>query len=119
VVPAGGLSLDHERWICGSRKFLFPVKVLSKLFRRLFLEMLEKAYAAGKLQFFSDLAPLIDPATFARYLAPLHDQKWVVYAKPPFGGPQHVLEYLGRYTHRVAISNWRLRTLENDQVSFE
>ena len=119
VVPAGGLSADHERWICGSRKFLFPVKVLSKLFRRLFLQALEKAFAAGKLQFFGDLAPLYDPAAFARYLAPLHDQKWVVYARAPFGGPQHVLQYLGRYTHRVAISNGRLRALENDQVSFE
>ena len=119
VVPAGGLSADHERWIYGSRKFLLPVKVLSKRFRRLLLAALEKAYAAGKLRFSGDLAPLCDPAAFARYLAPLHDRKWVVYAKAPFGGPQHVLEYLGRYTHRVAISNGRLRTLENDQVSFE
>ena len=119
VVPAGGLSSDHERWIAGSRKFLFPVKVLSALFRRLFLQALEKAHAAGKLQFFGDLAPLSDPTAFARYLAPLRDQKWVVYAKAPFGGPQHVLQYLGRYTHRVAISNWRLLALENGQVSFE
>jgi hypothetical protein len=113
------LSADHEHWISGSRKFLFPVKVLSKRFRRLFLQALEKAYAAGKLRFCGDLAPLCDPAAFARYLAPLHDQKWVVYAKKPFGGPQHVLEYLARYTHRVAISNGRLRALENHQVSFE
>jgi len=119
VVPAGGLSVDHERWISGSRKFLFPVKVLSKLFRRLFLQALEQAFTAGKLQFCGDLAPLCDPAAFARYLAPLRDQKWVVYAKAPFGGPQHVLQYLGRYTHRVAISNWRLRALQNDQVCFE
>ena len=119
VVPAGGLSADHERWIPGSRKYLFPVKVLSKLFRRLLLAALEKAFRAGKLQFFGDLATLCDAAAFARYLAPLKQQKWVVYAKAPFGGPQHVLEYLGRYTHRVAISNWRIQTLENDQVSFE
>ena len=119
VVPAGGLSADHERWIRGSRKFLFPVKVLSKLFRRLLLAALEKAHAAGKLHFFADIAALRDPAAFARYLAPLHLQKWVVYAKPPFGGPQQVLQYLGRYTHRVAISNWRIRASQNDQVSFE
>jgi hypothetical protein len=117
--PAGGLSADHQRWICGSRKFLFPVKVLSQLFRRLFLERLEQAYAAGKLRCCGDLAPLADPAAFARYLAPLQDRKWVVYAKAPFGGPQQVLHYLGRYTHRVAIANRRLRTLENHQVSFE
>jgi len=119
VVPAGGLSADHERWIPGSRKFLLPVKVLSARFRRLFLEALAKAHAAGELQFFGDLAPLRDPSAFARYLAPLKYQKWVVYAKAPFGGPQHVLEYLGRYTHRVAISNRRLLALENGQVSFE
>jgi hypothetical protein len=119
VVPAGGLSADHERWIPGSRKFLLPVKVLSTRFRRLFLAALAQAHAAGKLQFFGDLQPLHDPPAFARYLAPLQHKKWVVYAKAPFGGPQHVLEYLGRYTHRVAISNRRLLALENGQVSFE
>ena len=119
VVPAGGLSADHERWIAGSRKFLLPVKVLSARFRRLFLKALAQAHAAGKLQFFGDLAPLADPPAFARYLAPLQHKKWVVYAKAPFGGPQHVLEYLGRYTHRVAISHRRLLALENGQVSFE
>ena len=119
VVPAGGLSSDHERWIPGSRKFLFPVKVLSALFRRLFLAALEKAYAVGKLQFFGDLSSLSDPAAFARYLTPLKFNQWVVYAKAPFGGPQHVLDYLGRYTHRIAISNWRLLALENGMVSFE
>src|ERR1039458_6855786 len=119
VVPAGGLSADHERWIPGSRKFLLPVKVLSTRFRRLFLAALAQAHAAGQLQFFGDLQPLHDPPAFARYLAPLQHKKWVVYAKAPFGGPQHVLEYLGRYTHRVAISNRRLLALENGQVSFE
>jgi Putative transposase len=119
VVPAGGLSADHERWIPGSRKFLLPVKVLSARFRRLFLEALARAHAAGELQFFGDILSLADPQAFARYLAPLKHKKWVVYAKAPFGGPQHVLEYLGRYTHRVAISNRRLLALENGQVSFE
>ncbi|MBZ5627200.1 MAG: IS91 family transposase, partial [Acidobacteriia bacterium] len=119
VVPAGGLSADHERWIAGRRRFLLPVKALSRLFRRLFLKALEKAYATAKLQFFGDLQPLADPRAFARYLAPLQKKKWVVYAKAPFGGPPHVLEYLGRYTHRVAISNRRLLALQNGQVSFE
>lgn len=117
VVPGGGLSADHDRWIHGGRRFLLPVKVLSHLFRRLMLEALGKAHAAGQLQFFGDLEPLRDPQAFARYLAPLSKCKWVVYAKAPFGGPQHVLEYLGRYTHRVAISNRRLLALEDGQVS--
>jgi Putative transposase. len=119
VVPGGGLSPDQDRWIAGNRKFLLPIKVLSARFRRLFLEALAKAYAAGELHFFGDLTPLCDPTAFARYLAPLQDKKWVVYAKAPFGGPQHVLEYLGRYTHRVAISNRRLLALQDGQVSFE
>jgi hypothetical protein len=102
----------------GSRKFLLPVKILSARFRRLFLLALAQAHAAGELQFFGDIAPLADPPAFARYLAPLQHKKWVVYAKAPFGGPQHVLEYLGRYTHRVAISNRRLLALENGRVSF-
>jgi len=118
VVPGGGLSADQDRWIPGRRRYLLPVKVLSRLFRRLFLEALEEAYTAGQLQFFGELAELRDPAAFLRYLAPVQKQEWVVYAKPPFGGPQHVLEYLGRYTHRVAISNRRLLALEQDQVSF-
>ena len=87
-------------------RFLLPVRVLSRLFRRLFLQALEKAYAAGKLQFFGELRIAArSRSAFARYLAPLRRTDWVIYAKPPFGGPQHVLEYLGRYTHRVAISN--------------
>jgi hypothetical protein len=92
--------------------------VLSALFRRLFLEALNQAYTAGKLQFFGDLAELSAPSRFARFLAPLEKSKWVVYAKPPFGGPEKVLEYLGRYTHRVAISNRRLIALEDGQVTF-
>jgi hypothetical protein len=117
VVPGGGLSPDHDRWIHGRRKYLLPAKVLSRRFRRLFPTALEKAYAAGKFQFFGDLQPLRDPQAFANYLGPLRKREWVVYAKAPFGGPQHVLDYLGRYTHRVAISNRRLLALENGEVS--
>jgi hypothetical protein len=119
IVPGGGLSADHDRWIPSRPGFFLPVKVLSRLFRRLFLEALEKAYAAGQLQFFGALEPLRDPPAFARYLTPLKNTDWVVYAKPPFGGPQQVLQYLGRYTHRVAISNRRLLALEDGQVSFQ
>jgi hypothetical protein len=119
VVPGGGLSPPHDRWIHSRRRFLLPVRVLSALFRRLFLEALESAYAQGKLQWFGELEGLRDPDSFASFLAPLKKAPWVVYAKPPFGGPQHVLEYLGRYTHRVAISNRRLLQLEDGQVSFQ
>ena len=118
VVPGGGLSADHQRWIAGRRRFLLPVKVLSRRFRRLFLLALCQAHVAGQLQFFGQLAGLHDPQAFARFLAPLQKSKWVVYARAPFGGPQHVIEYLGRYTHRVAISNRRLLSMENGQVSF-
>jgi hypothetical protein len=118
VVTGGGLSADDDRWISGRRRFLLPVKVLSRCFRRLLLPALLQAHASGQLQFFGELQPLADPHAFARYLAPLEKKKWVVYAKAPFGGPQHVLEYLGRYTHRVAISNGRLLALENGHVSF-
>jgi hypothetical protein len=118
VVPGGGLSPDHEGWIAAPRKFLLPVKVLSRRFRRLVLKALAKAHADGALQFFGALESLRDPSAFARFLAPLEHKEWVVYAKPPFGGPAHVLEYLGRYTHRVAISNQRLLALQDGQVSF-
>jgi hypothetical protein len=118
VVPGGGLSPEADAWINGRRRFLLPVKVLSALFRRLFLEDLQRAHSAGKLEFFADLAELADPSRFARCLAPLGKSKWVVYAKPPFGGPRKVLEYLGRYTHRVAISNSRLLAIEDQQVTF-
>ena len=118
VVPGGGLSADQDRWISGRRRYLLPVKVLSNFFRKVFLKALEQAYAAGQLRFFGDLQSLRDPLAFATYLAPLKKCTWVVYAKPPFGGPQHVLEYLGRYTHRVAISNRRLLALADGQVSF-
>jgi hypothetical protein len=119
VVPGGGLSMDHDRWIRGRRRFLLPVKVLSRFFRGVFLDALEKAHAAGQLQFFGALESLRDPQAFAGYLAPLRQSEWVVYAKAPFGGPQHVLQYLGRYTHRVAISNRRLLALQDGQVSFQ
>jgi hypothetical protein len=118
VVPGGGLTPDHERWAAARRRFLLPVRVLSRLFRRLMLAALEKAHTDGTLQFFGDLEPLRDPAAFARFLAPMKFKDWVVYAKPPFGGPSRVLEYLGRYTHRVAISNQRLLALQEGQVSF-
>jgi hypothetical protein len=118
VVPGGGLSPDRKRWIAAPRRFLLPVKVLSRLFRRLVLEALRKAHADGTLHFFGALEPLRDSDAFARFLGPLKYKKWVVYAKPPFGGPAHVLEYLGRYTHRVAISNQRLLALQEGQVSF-
>ena len=119
VVPGGGLSSDRQRWIGCRPGFFLPVRVLSRLFRRLFLEQLQKAFDQDQLQFFGDLEPLADVQAFARHLAPLQEAEWVVYAKPPFGGPQQVLEYLGRYTHRVAISNPRLLALENGQVSFQ
>jgi len=119
VVAGGGLSIDHDRWIWCHPGFFLPVRVLSRLFRRLFLEALEKLFQQDLLRFFSKLEPLHDPAAFARYLAPLREVEWVVHAKPPFGGPQQVLQYLGRYTHRVAISNQRLLAFQNDQVSFQ
>jgi Putative transposase/Transposase zinc-binding domain len=118
VVPGGGLSPDHRRWIAAKRRFLLPVKVLSPLFRRLVLEALTKAHTEGSLRLFGDLQALRDPGEFARFLTPLEHKNWVVYAKPPFGGPARVLEYLGRYTHRVAISNQRLLALQDGQVSF-
>jgi hypothetical protein len=118
VVPGGGLSADGERWISCRPGFFLPVRVLSRLFRRLFLAQLQEAFDAGHLRFFKTLDPLKVPGDFARYLAPVRRAEWVVYAKPPFGGPQHVLNYLGRYTHRVAISNNRLIDFADGKVSF-
>jgi hypothetical protein len=118
VVPGGGISLDGSRWVACRPGFFLPVRVLSRRFRNLYLRYLEESYAAGKLQFSGELQPLSDPKSFARYVAPLKSSEWVVYAKPPFGGPDRVLEYLGRYTHRVAISNDRLKELKDGQVSF-
>jgi hypothetical protein len=118
VVPGGGLSPDGTRWIACRPGFFLPVRVLSRLFRRLFLEYLEKAFAAGTLRFSASLAALHDPHAFAEYLAPTRRTEWVVYAKPPFGGPRQVLDYVGRYTHRVAISNHRLLDLDAAHVTF-
>ena len=119
VVPGGGISADGSRWISCRPGFFLPVRVLSRLFRRLFLEDLDKAFQSGKLQFFHSLEALQNPQEFARYLAPVRKAEWVVYAKPPFAGPQQVLDYVGRYTHRVAISNHRLLDIENGHVQFQ
>jgi hypothetical protein len=119
VVPGGGICPDSDRWIACRPGFFLPVRVLSRLFRRLFLEALDHAFAAGKLHFFGELEALNEAASFAQYLAPVRQAEWVVYAKPPFGGPQRVLDYLGRYTHRVAISNHRLLDIQNGQVTFQ
>ena len=118
IVPGGGLSPDGTRWIACRPGFFLPVKVLSRLFRRLFLEGLIRLHKAGKLRFFGDLVELADPAVFAAHLAPLRKINWVVYAKQPFGGPEAVLAYLSRYTHRVAISNHRLVSADANTVAF-
>jgi|TARA_B100000315_G_C14567889_1_gene583902 hypothetical protein len=118
IVPGGGLSPDGSRWITCRPSFFLPVRVLSRLFRRLFLQELRAAHHAGDLHFFSDLAPLAEARAFAAHLAPLGNTDWVVYAKRPFGGPEAVLAYLGRYTHRVAIANSRLVGIEDGRVSF-
>ncbi len=118
IVPGGGLSPDGKRWKSCRPGFFLPVKVLSRLFRRLFLEGLAKLHQAGKLRFFGDLAKLANPEAFAAYLAPLCKTNWIVYAKPPFGGPEAVLAYLSRYTHRVAISNHRLVSADAETVTF-
>jgi hypothetical protein len=118
IVPGGGLSLDGERWVACRPGFLLPVRVLSRLFRRLFLSKLTYAHAAGHLQFFGAHAGLSDRRAFAGFLAPLRRKNWFVYAKPPFAGPEAVLAYLSRYTHRVAISNSRLICLDERGVTF-
>lgn len=118
LVPGGGLSADGTRWIACRPGFFLPVRVLSRLFRRLFLEHLQAAHAAGRLSFFGNLAGLADAAAFARRVAELRRTEWVVYAKRPFAGPAQVLSYLGRYTHRVAISNSRLVKLDDGRVTF-
>lgn len=118
IVPGGGMSSDGARWIGCKPGFFLHVRVLSRLFRRLFLEGLLALHRAGKLAFFGDLAGLSVPQAFAAYLAPLRKTEWVVYAKPPFGGPEAVLAYLSRYTHRVAISNTRLISADAETVAF-
>ena len=119
VVPGGGLSLDGKRWVACRKGFLVSVKVLSRLFRRLFLEGLAKLHKEGKLTFFGSLSRLADPDAFVTHLAPLRKTNWVVYAKQPFGGPEAVLAYLSRYTHRIAISNHRLISADADTVAFK
>jgi hypothetical protein len=118
IVPGGGLAIDGERWIGCRPGFFLPVRVLSRLFRRRFLEQLAYAHRAGQLQFFGDDAVLADPQAFRQWLAPLRACEWVVYAKRPFAGPEAVLAYLSRYTHRVAISNSRLRAFDKRGVTF-
>ena len=119
IVPGGGISLDGEKWVSCRPGFFLPVRVLSRLFRRLFLEKLVAAHQAGELQFFGNHAALTDAQAFAAYLAPLRNSEWVVYSKRPFGGPKEVLRYLARYTHRVAISNRRLIALDDNGVTFK
>jgi hypothetical protein len=118
IVPGGGISIDGSSWVRCRSGFLLPVRVLSTLFRRLMLEKLAAAHAAGKLQFFGEHAHLAAAAAFAACLAPLKTTRWFVYSKRPFAGPQAVLAYLARYTHRVAISNRRLVALDADGVTF-
>jgi hypothetical protein len=118
IVPGGGISLDGQRWISCRPGFFLPVRVLSRLFRRLFLEKLMAAHEAGRLQFFRDHAQLAERGAFTAYLAPLRKAEWVVYSKRPFGGPEAVLAYLSRYTHRVAIANSRLIALDDAGVTF-
>jgi hypothetical protein len=118
VVPGGGISPDGTRWISCRPDFFLPVPVLSRLFRRLFLNYLTKAFDAGTLQFFSSLEPLQMRRAFLRHIAPARKIDWVVYAKPPFAGPDDVLKYVARYTHRVAISNDRLLGVEDGEVRF-
>jgi hypothetical protein len=118
LVPGGGIAPDGKSWIACRPGFFLPVRVLSRMFRGLFLHYLEKAFEAGELKFFSAQWHLHEPAVFRRYLAPVRGAEWVVYAKRPFAGPRQVLEYVGRYTHRVAISNSRLVSMDNGKVRF-
>ncbi|MCP4045537.1 MAG: IS91 family transposase [Gammaproteobacteria bacterium] len=119
IVPGGGLSLDGERWVACKPGFFLPVRVLSRLFRRLFLQQLSDAYHAGKLQFFGEHRSLAEATTFNDWIRPLRQIEWVVYAKRPFADPEAVLAYLSRYTHRVAIANSRLITLDEGKVTFK
>ena len=118
VVPGGGIAPDGTRWISSRPAFLLPVRVLGKLFRRLFLSRLIELHDAGRLAFFGSLVHLAEARAFLRHLAPVRKKRWVVYAKPPFAGPAAVLAYLSRYTHRVAISNRRLISFDGNQVTF-
>ena len=119
IVPGGGLSKGGNRWVTCKPGFFLHVRVLSRLFRRLFIDGLLALHRAGELNFFGELTGLLEPQAFAVYLAPLRKKEWVVYAKPPFGGPEAVLAYLSRYTHRVAISNSRLISADANSVVFQ
>jgi len=118
VVPAGGLSPDHTRWVRSPDNYFLPKEVLKKDFRGKFVDTLKETFQNGQLHFHGDLKLLAQPKTFAAWLRPLHRQDWVVYLKRPFGGPEYVVHYLGRYTHRVAISNHRLVSFSDGQVTF-
>ena len=118
VVPAGGLSLDHTHWVACRPRFFLPRAVLRRVFRRKFVLALRSAFQHRQLRFYGQLAPLAQPKIFAAWLRPLYRNNWVVYCKPPFGGPEYVLQYLGRYTHRIAISNHRLVSFTDGQVTF-
>ena len=118
IVPGGGLAPGGKTWIACRPGFFLPIRVLQRLYRRLFLQKLAAAHAAARLQFFDALAPLSDPRAFARHLAPVRRVDWIVYAKKPFAGPEQVLRYLARYTHRIAISNRRIIALDDQSVTF-
>jgi hypothetical protein len=118
VIPAGGLSPDHTHWIASRKRFFLPIHVLRRVFRGKFVAGLRQAFQLGQLNFHGDLTLLAQPKTFAAWLRPLYRNDWIVYLKPPFGGPEYVLQYLGRYTHRVAISNHRLVSLAEGNVTF-
>jgi len=118
IVPGGGISLDESRWISSAQNYLLPVPVLSRMFCGKMLALLKAAHGQGRLQFFGPYTELADKAAFKRFLEPLYHTRWHVYAKPPFAGPQQVLAYLARYTHRVAISNSRLIKADETDVTF-
>jgi hypothetical protein len=118
VIPAGGLSLDHTHWVKSRDRFFLSIHVLRRVFRGKFVAGLQQALQEGQLNFHGELTLLAQPQTFAAWLRPLFRKDWVVYSKPPFGGPEHVLQYLGRYTHRVAISNHRLVSFAEEKVTF-
>jgi hypothetical protein len=117
-VPGGGPSLDHSRWIRSLPHFFLPVRVLSGVFRGKFVAGLRQAFDSGQLAFRGELQPLANKKAFAAFLLTLFREDWIVYSKAPFGGPEHVLQYLARYTHRVAISNHRLLSVDGDHVTF-
>src|SRR5208283_222350 len=118
LVPGGGVALDGQRWVACKPNFLLSVRALSKTFRRLFLGGLAAAFRRGELGFFGELVPLADPGAFAERVCALRQSPFVVYAKPPFGGPERVLAYLARYTHRTAIANSRIVAVDDNEVAF-